>query len=132
MPAAESQIHINTLLLEREALFVRVHELEHAASALLGEPFPFTRPPLPSDKRSKKKRTPAKANAADTSIKLRKLEPGETTYRVTYRQGEAVHIEHHDTSVPLTTLLATQNPQLEIQSIETLDETGTPVSQLHG
>lgn len=132
MPAAESQIRINTLLLEREALFMRVYELEGAASAILGELFPFTRPPLPSDKRSKKKRKPTKAKTADTKIKIRKLEPGETTYRVTYRQGEEILTEHHDSPEPLTTLLATQGALLEVQSIETLDETGAPVAQLHG
>ena len=131
MPAADSQIRINTLLLEREALFLRVHELENAASAIFGEPFPFTRPPLPSDKRSKKKRKPAKPKSAEPKIKIRKLEPGETAYRVTYRQGEEVLTEQYDTPDPLTTLLATQSPHLQVQSIETLDDTGTPNSQLY-
>ena len=132
MSAAESQIRINTLLLEREALFLRVHELENAAAAILGEPFPFPRHPLPSDKRSKKKRKPAKAKTADTKIKIRKLESGETAYRVTYAQGGEVLTELHDTPEPLTTLLATQSPRLKVQSIETLDEIGTPIAQLHG
>lgn len=130
MSAAESQIRINTLLLEREALFLRVHELENSAAAILGEPFPFTRPPLPSDKRSKKKRKPTKT--ADTKIKIRKLETGETAYRVTYAQGGEVITELHDTPEPLTTLLATQSPRLKVQSIETLDQTGNPIAQLHG
>lgn len=132
MPAAESQIRINTLLLEREALFLRVHDLEAQAAAIFGEPFPFTRPPLPSDKRSKKKRKPAKPKSAELKIKIRKLEPEETAYRVTYRQGEEELTEQYDTPDPLTTLLATQSPDLEVQTIETLDEAGTPVAKLHG
>lgn len=131
MPAAESQIRINTLLLEREALFLRVHDLEAQAAAIFGEPFPFTRPALPSDKRSKKKRKPAKAKTAEPKIKIRKLEDGETAYRVTYRQGEAELTEQYDTPDPLTTLLATQSSDLEVQIIETLDETGTPKTQLY-
>ena len=45
----DQQIQINTLLLTREELFVRVHDLEQAAAAILGEPYPFPRPALPSD-----------------------------------------------------------------------------------
>lgn len=132
MPAAESQIRINTLLLEREALFLRVHDLEARAAAIFGEPFPFTRPALPSDKRSKKKRKPAKTKPAEPKIKIRKLEHGETTYRVTYRHGEEKFTEQYDTPEPLTTLLATQSSDLQVQSIETLDEAGLPVARLHG
>lgn len=57
MPA-DQQIQINTLLLTREELFVRVYALEQAAAAILGEPYPFTRPALPSDIRLKRKPTP--------------------------------------------------------------------------
>lgn len=132
MLAAESQIRINTLLLEREALFLRVHELENAAAAILGEPFPFTRSPLPSDKRSKKKRKPTKAKTADSKIKIRKLETGETVYRVTYAQGGEIITELHDTPEPLATLLATQSARLKVQTIETLDQAGSPIAHLHG
>ena len=64
--SADSQIRINALLLQREALFVRIHEIERSVSALLREPYPFTRPALPSDQRVKRK-TPARA-AADTTL----------------------------------------------------------------
>ena len=133
MPAAESQIRINTLLLEREALFLRVHDLEQAVDAIFGEPFPFTRPALPSDHRSKKPGKKAKpAAAAPAALKLRKLEAPETAYRVTYRQGDQVHTEEHDTPDALHTLLAAQGRQLEVRSIETLDQSGTPQARLFG
>lgn len=131
MPAAESQIRINTLLLEREALFVRVHELEGAIDAIFGEPFPHTRPPLPSDQRSKKKRK-AKAKAADSRIKLRKLDEGETAYRLIYQQGGVTLTEQHDNADALNTLLAAQGDHLKVRSIETIDHTGTPLALLFG
>ena len=50
---------------------------------------------------------------------------------VEYRQGEDVLTEQYDTPDPLTTLLATQSPDLEVQTIETLDDAGTPKTQLY-
>lgn len=131
MPAAESQIRINTLLLEREALFVHVHKLEGAIDRIFGETFPYTRPPLPSDKRSKKKHK-AKAKAAKTAIKLRKLDAGESAYRLIYQQGGVTLTEQHDNPDALNTLLAAQGDHLKVRSIETLDQTGTPQALLFG
>lgn len=131
MLAAESQIRINTLLLEREALFVRVHELENAAHAIFGEPFPFIRPLLPSDQRSKKKRS-AKTAAGETRIKLRKLEADESAYRLIYRQGGVTLTEQHAHPDALNTLLASQGAHLQVQSIETLDQAGAPQALLFG
>jgi hypothetical protein len=123
--SAASHIRINALLLQREALFVRVHEIEGAVSALLREPYPFTRPALPSDQRGKKK-SPARTTAATgAKDKLRKLEPDETAYRVTYRQQGQVRVETHDSPDALRTLLAAQSAQLEVQLIETIDSSGT-------
>src|SRR6218665_324093 len=101
--SADSQIRINALLLQREALFVRIHEIEGAVSALLREPYPFTRPALPSDQRVKRK---APARAAAAKDKLRKLESDEAGYRVTYRQQGQVRVETHDSPDALRTLLA--------------------------
>jgi len=121
--SADSQIRINALLLQREALFVRIHEIEQSVSALLREPYPFTRPSLPSDQRAKRK-APGRP-AAVAKDKLRKLEPDETGYRVTYRQQGQVRVEIHDSPDALRTLLAAQGAQLEVQLIETVDSTGT-------
>ena len=129
--SADSQIRINALLLQREALFVRVHEIEGAVSKLLREPYPFTRPALPSDQRVKRK-TPVRTAVASAKDKLRKLEPDETGYRVTYRQQGQIRVETHDSSDALRTLLAAQNAQLEVQLIETVDSTGTVKAVLHG
>ena len=134
MPDA-SQIRINALLLEREALFLRVHEIEHAASAILGEPYPFERPALPSDQRSKRK--PAKRAAAGgvkEKSKLRKLDEtsGETAYRVTYRQQGQERSETHDIADGINTLLAAQSAQLQVLLIETVDAEGAVVAVLFG
>ena len=46
---------------------------------MLGEPYPFERPSLPSDQRGKRKAVKAGGPGRDP---LRRLEPGETGYRV--------------------------------------------------
>lgn len=113
----DQQIQINSLILQREELFVRVHELEQAAAAILGEPYPFTRPPLPSDQRGKRKSTPARA-ARDL---LRRLEGFETAYRITYRRaGQSVQEDHDDLDA-VRSLLATQGASLQVTRIETVD-----------
>ena len=129
MPA-ESQIRINTLLLEREALFLQVHELEHAVNAIFGEPYPFDHPILPSNTRRKSKTKPRQA-PADAPIKLRKLAEGEVAYRVTYLDHGDEKTEAHDTPDPLTTLLASQSKTLQVQTIATIDGKGTILEQLY-
>jgi hypothetical protein len=98
----DQQIQINSLLLDREELFVRIHDIEQAAAALLGEPYPFTRPVLPSDARSKRK--PTAPRAASPGDALRRLEGLETAYRVTYRRFGQIVTEDHDDLDALRTL----------------------------
>lgn len=129
--SSDSQIRVNALLLQREALFVRIHEIEGAVSTLLREPYPFTRPALPSDRRVKRK-APARAAATGAKDKLRKLEPDEAGYRVTYRQQGQVRVETHDSPDALRTLLAAQGAQLEVRLIETVDGAGATKAVLHG
>ena len=126
----DSQIRINALLLEREALFVRIHEIERAASVLLREPYPFTRPVLPSDQRVKRKSVP-RGPQAIAKTQFRKLESDEVSYRVTYRQLGQVRVEIHDSPDALRTLLAAQGAQLHVQLIETLDADGNVKTTLH-
>ncbi|MBC7366087.1 MAG: hypothetical protein H7343_04620, partial [Undibacterium sp.] len=105
---ADQQIQINTLLLQREELFVRIHDLEKSAAVLLGEPYPFARPPLPSDPRNQRK-SPARTAARDP---LRKHKGLETAYRITYRRLDQVRQEDHDDLDALRTLLASQGKNL--------------------
>ncbi len=134
-----SQIRINALLLQREALFVRIHEIERAASALFREPYPFTRPQLPSDVRGKRKpavragtaRIASGVSVAPTKEVLRKLEPGEVAYRVTYRQFGQTKVETHESAEALRTLLAAQSAQLQVLALETVDADGAVNAVLH-
>ena len=127
---ADQQIQINGLLLQREELFVRVHDLETAAAAILGEPYPFTRPTLPSDTKLKRKPTARPASASSVTPaspaalpreSLRRLEGLETAYRVTYRRFGQVVTEDHDDLDALRTLLASQGANLAVTRVETID-----------
>lgn len=132
----DQQIRINELLLQREELFLRIHAAETEASRLLGEPFPFTRPPLPSDYRAKRKpgaptRTPSSARPPSdkplpdpATTALRKLETGEAAYRVTYRQFSQTVVETHYDHAALASLLASQAAHLQVLRLETLDSDG--------
>ncbi len=126
------QIRIHALLLEREGCFLRVHELEQAAAAILGEPYPFAQPPLPSNQRrkgkgkAKRKAAGAGRAAAEERVRLRKLEAGEAAYRVTYREGEVAARREETLPAPeaLQTMLAAQGERLTVERIETLDAAG--------
>ena len=118
----DQQIQINNLLLNREELFVRVYDLEHAAAAILGEPYPFTRPSLPSDVRLKRKPSALRSESSSaTRESLRTLEGQETAYRVTYRRFDQVVTEVHDDLDALRTLLFSQGNNLRVTRVETID-----------
>ena len=126
----DQQIRINELLLQREELFLRIHAAETEAARILGEPWPFTRPPLTSDRRGKRKPgaplpsagTPRPPKPAADA--LRRLEDGETAYRVTYRQFSQTLVETHHDFAALANLLASQAAQLQVLRLETLDAEG--------
>lgn len=121
---SDQQILINGLLLQREELFLRIHELESAADAILGEPYPFVRPILPSDNRGKRKPGSQGRAAVLGKDPLRRLESGETAFRVTYRRfGQTVH-EDHDEVDALRSLLLAQGKTLSVTRIETIDFAG--------
>lgn len=127
------QLRINELLLEREALFARIHACEREAARLLGEPYPFVRPALPSDQKARKRPGAARASGGSASRDpLRRLEPGEVRYRVAYRHlGREVCEEHEDLDA-LRLLLACQTEQSRVLRIETLDAAGARLELLFG
>jgi hypothetical protein len=129
----DQQIRINELLLQREELFLRIHAAETEASRLLGAPWPFVRPVLPSDRRARRK--PGAAVSAPSAAPAfpaapRRLEPGETAYRVTYRQFAQTLTETHYDSAALATLLACRTDNLQVLRLETLDTAGAPSAVL--
>ena len=126
------QLRINALLLEREGAFLRVHELEQAAAAILGEPYPFAQPPLPSNLPKRRKVRSRKAKAVATgAVKLRRLEAGESAYRVRYRAGDELREEAYPAAEALQTLLAAQGARLVVERIETVDAAGVVRATLH-
>lgn len=125
------KIRVNALLLEREALFVRIHACEQAAAGLLGGPYPFERPPLPSDQRVKRK-TGAGKGGAGARDPLRRLEADEVAFRVTYQQGGHEVVETHAEVDALRALLAGQTSQLQVRRVETVDAAGVIRATLVG
>ncbi len=121
--ATAQQIRVNQLLLEREALFVRIHACEQTAAKLLGEPYPFERRPLPSDQRSKRKPGALRVPGAARDP-LRRLEPGETAFRVTYLSFGHEVTEEHDDVDALRGLLAGQTAHLQVLRLATIDAAG--------
>ena len=118
-------IRLNQLLLEREAQFVRVYDLEQAAAKLLGEPYPFSRPVLPSDgARGKRKAVPTPRGQSGTLSRLRRLEADEAAYRVTYRQFGQTVTEEHEALEAIRTLVASQAAQLHVLEVATLGRDG--------
>eukprot|EP01031_Cornospumella_fuschlensis_P012771 gene12771-15607_t len=102
------------------------------AAAILGEPYPFTRPALPSDAKLKRKPTAAASSSSPRSAapaspaalareSLRRLEGLETAYRVTYRRFGQVVTEDHDDLDALRTLLSSQGANLTVTRVETID-----------
>jgi hypothetical protein len=151
--ATPRQILVNQLLLEREALWVRVHEIEREAAKWLGEPYPFERPELPSDRKKKRRargagaprpepsgRSGADAGAAGaglagtteepaerpraTADALRRLEEGEASYRVSYAAHGRAATEVHDAFEAVRVAVASQGVHLRVTRIETLDADG--------
>lgn len=135
----DQQIRINELLLQREELFLRVHTAEAEAARILGEPYPFTRPAIPSDRRAKRKPgappvvwPPPSVSAAATAVApkplaaltFRRLEAGEAAYRVTYRQFKQELVETHYDAAALATVLAGETVNLRILRVETVDAAG--------
>jgi len=131
----DQQIKVNEMLLEREELFLRIHAAEKEVMRIMGGDYPFTTVELLSNRRTKRKTVPTRATTAtapapaDTTeratITLRRLEPGEARYRVTYRQFAQVVVEEHGDFEAVRTLLACQSSQLQVQKLETLRADGS-------
>jgi hypothetical protein len=128
----DQQIKVNEMLLEREELFLRIHAAEKEVLRIMGGDYPFTTIELPSNRRAKRKTVPARTATAPApadaseraTITLRRLEPGEARYRVTYRQFAQVVVEEHGDFDAVRTLLACQSSQLQVQKLETLRADG--------
>jgi hypothetical protein len=124
MPASpEELIAINSLLIEREAAFARVHSIESRISELLGEPYPFSAPAveLPSKIKNRAKKTTKQKGTKSKPFKPRRLNADEVAYRLTLIDKGQV-IEQSATDLKhVTTLLADSLPGMKLQKVETVD-----------
>lgn len=139
-----TQARINELLLEREELLLRIHRVETRAAELLGEPWPFERPPLPSDPKPRRKGSAAvrgKAGSVPLAVQatlpqptptdgevssqftpyvpgpLRPLAGPSDSWLVVYEQYGQRQEERHRDPAALATLLACQCPTLRVLSV---------------
>jgi hypothetical protein len=129
--STEELIAINSLLIEREAVFARVHTLESRMSCLLGEPYPFEAPAvtLPSSikKMASKSKKAAKQKAP---LKPRRLNDNEVAYRLSWRdKGQAVAQELTDLR-SIVALFQESLPGMKLLQIETIDLNGAVIEQL--
>ena len=129
--STEELIAINSLLIEREAEFARVHAIEAEITALLGAHYPFEPPAVTIPSTIQKK--PSKANRAPkpAGLKLRRLAPGEVGYRLTWiDKGRRVRNTVTDLRA-LAPLLHDSPPGIQLLSVETLDFDSAPVDTLY-
>ncbi len=118
----EELIAINSLLIEREAAFARVHTVENRINELLGASYPFEAPAVELPSTLKKKATKTKKTKATMNrIKPRRLNEDEVAYRLTWiDKGQT--IEQNATELKqLHGLLEETLPGMKLLKIETLD-----------
>ncbi len=128
----QQRIRLQELLLQREALYARVSQIEARIHHIFGAEYPLPPPPVdvaPSGAQATKSKKPApKAKLA--SPQLRALEPGETAYRVRFTEESGAADEIHQDKRSLAGFLDTPVGRQMIESIETLDAEGKPCERL--
>ena len=120
MPDPAAQVKINALLMQREAAFVRIWEIEQRLQQILGQPFPLTIPvDLPS--RRPPRKAGAKARQADARPRIRSLlREGETAWLITYRHRGEVHQRLETSADTIRDLAGIDTPFLHILRIDTV------------
>ena len=120
MPDPAAQVKINALLMQREAAFVRIWEIEQRLQQILGQPFPLTIPvDLPS--RQPPRKAGAKARQADARPRIRSLlREGETAWLITYRHRGEVHQRLETSADTIRDLAGIDTPFLHILRIDTV------------
>jgi hypothetical protein len=132
MPAStEELIAINSLLIEREAEFARVHSIEAQISQLLGAEYPFDPPEVIVPSTTRKKPVKASRAAKVAPIKLRRLVQGEIAYRFTWiDKGQTVTNELTELKA-VDALINDALPGMKLLKVETLDFDSATVERLH-
>ena len=129
--STEELIAINSLLIEREAEFARVHSIEAQISELLGAPYPLEPPEVVVPSTIKKKATKATRAAKVKPLKVRRLAEGEVAYRFTWiDKGQTVVNELTELKA-VDTLIHDALPGMKLLKVETLDLDSNTVELLH-
>lgn len=125
----EELIAINSLLIEREAAFARVHTAENRINELLGGDYPFEAPNaiLPSSIKKGARKKPKKAKAKVVTIKPRRLNLSEVAYRITWSEKGRTSEQNATELKHLTALLQKTLPGMKLLKIETVDLHGQSV-----
>ena len=119
--STEELIAINSLLIEREAEFARVHSIEEQISALLGAEYPFAPPEVTIPSTIKKKASKAARAAKVAPIKIRRKASGEVAYRFIWiDKGQTVINELTETKA-VDSLINDSLPGMKLLKVETLD-----------
>jgi hypothetical protein len=129
--STEELIAINSLLIEREAEFARVHSIEAQMAELLGAPYPLEPPEVIVPSTIKKKATKATRAAKVKPLKVRRLAEGEVAYRFTWIDKGQTVINELTELKTVETLIHDTLPGMKLLKIETLDLDSNTVERLH-
>jgi hypothetical protein len=129
--STEELIAINSLLIEREAEFARVHSIEAQISALLGAEYPFDPPEVIIPSTIKKKAIKTKPAAKEAAIKIRRLADREIAYRFSWLdKSQAVTNELTELKA-VDALINDTLPGMKLLKVETLDFDSATVQTLY-
>lgn len=129
--STEELIAINSLLIEREAEFARVHSIEAQISELLGAEYPFDPPKAVIPSTIKKKASKTKRAPQAKPIKIRRLAEGEVAYRFTWiDKGQTVTNELTELKA-VNELINDTLPGMKLLKVETLDFDSATVETLY-
>lgn len=125
---AQQRIALQELLLQREALYARVHAIETEINEIFGDTYPLPPPDVdvaqPGVKRKPATSPKSKPSKAKPS-RLRPLETKEKAYRVRYQEDSGVADEIHTDRKAVDALLQSPLTQTMLRSVETIDEQGS-------
>jgi len=119
----QQRIRLQELLLQREALYARVHAIETQIHRTFGAEYPL---PPPGAQNQKKKNPPRKTSPP----KIRPLADEETAYRIRFHEASATADEIHIDHKAIERLLQSPLAEEWIATIETLRADGKVAQRL--
>ena len=129
--STEELIAINSLLIEREAEFARVHSIETQISELLGAEYPFDPPEVIVPSTIKKKASKAKRTAKAAPLKIRRLAAGEVAYRFTWIDKSQTVTNEVTELKSVDALINDALPGMKLLKVETLDFDSATIETLY-